>query len=74
MQNLNDYQLIKSYLKGNDASLEVLVQKYLKPIYGFVFSYVKDSQVAEDVTQEIFLKVWKNLKKMSFIRKLCKTN
>ena len=64
MQNLDDYTLIESYLKGNDASLEALVQRYLKPMYGFVFSYVKDAQVAEDVTQEIFLKVWKNLKKI----------
>jgi len=46
-------------------SFEVLVKKYLKPIYSFVYRYVGNSQDAEDITQETFVKVWKNLKKFN---------
>jgi RNA polymerase sigma-70 factor (ECF subfamily) len=63
MQNYTDQQLIKNYLKGDDKALDLLVKRYLKPIYRFVYGYSQTSQNAEDITQETFLKVWKNIKK-----------
>jgi RNA polymerase sigma-70 factor (ECF subfamily) len=60
---LSDEELIKKYLKGDEKSLEVLIKRYLKPIYSFVFNFVLNQQDAEDLTQEIFLKMWRNLKK-----------
>jgi RNA polymerase sigma-70 factor, ECF subfamily len=59
----NDKEIIQKYLAGDEKSLEFLIQKYLKPIYGFVYKNVGDTATAEDVTQEVFVKVWKNLKK-----------
>ena len=44
--------------------MEELVKQYLKPIYGFVFYYAKNRADAEDLTQEVFLRVWKNFKKI----------
>src|SRR5579864_3367577 len=64
MEEMKDHELVKQYLKGDEKSLEVLVAKYLNPIYRFVYSYVKDQQTAEDITQDVFLKVWKNAKKV----------
>ncbi len=61
---ISDQELIEKYLKGDEASLEVLIQRYIRPIYGFVCTYVKNQEVAEDVTQEVFLKVWRNVKKI----------
>ena len=63
MQNHSDQKLIDAYLKGNEESLEILISRYLKPIYSFVYRYVGDSQEAEDITQQVFIKVWWNLKK-----------
>jgi len=59
----NDKQLIADYLRGNEKSLEVLIQRYLKPIYSFVFRYVGDATEAEDITQDVFVRMWKNLRK-----------
>lgn len=59
----SDQQLIADFLAGNEKSLEILIQRYLKPIYGFVYRYVGNAPEAEDITQETFVKVWKNLKK-----------
>jgi RNA polymerase sigma-70 factor (ECF subfamily) len=63
MINKDDLLLIEKYLKGDEKSLEILIQRYLKPIYSFAYKYVGNSQEAEDITQEVFIKVWRNLKK-----------
>jgi len=61
--NRSDQQLIEDYFKGDEKSLEALIQRYLKPIYSFTYRYVNTLQDAEDITQETFVKAWKNLKK-----------
>ena len=59
----SDQQLIANYLAGDEQSLELLIRQYLKPIYSFVSRYVGNGQEAEDITQEVFVRVWRNLKK-----------
>ena len=61
--NRSDQQLIADYLAGDEKSLEILYGRYLKPIYSFVYRYVGGGQDVEDVTQDAFVKVWRNLKK-----------
>jgi len=63
VKTYTDEQLATNYLKGDEESLEILIKRYLKPIYSFSFRFVGDSQEAEDITQEVFVKVWRNLKK-----------
>ncbi len=58
-----DQQLVADYIAGDEKSLEILIKRYLKPIYSFVCRYIGNSQDAEDITQEVFMKVWRNLKK-----------
>lgn len=58
-----DQQLVADYIAGDEKSLEILIKRYLKPIYSFICRYVGNSQDAEDITQEVFMKVWRNLKK-----------
>ncbi len=62
MENYIDKKLIADYLNGDDESLEVLIQWYLKLIYGFVYRYVGNADEAEDITQEVFVRIWRNLK------------
>jgi len=61
----SDEKLISNYLGGDHKSLEFLIQRYLKPIYNFVYQYFRNSDEAEDVTQEVFVKMWRNLKKFN---------
>ncbi|HBM46217.1 MAG: RNA polymerase, sigma-24 subunit, ECF subfamily [Parcubacteria group bacterium GW2011_GWF2_38_76] len=60
---MTDKDLISKYLEGDESALELLIGRYLKPIYSFAYRLVGNSQDAEDISQEVFLKVWKNLKK-----------
>jgi len=63
MTKKDDAQLVGQYLDGDEKSLEILIKRYLKPIFSFVYKYVGNNQEAEDITQDVFVKVWRNLKK-----------
>jgi len=63
MEDRSDQQLISAYFKGEEKSLEVLIGRYFKPIYSFTYRYVGSAQDAEDITQDAFVKAWRNLKK-----------
>ncbi|MFA6410840.1 MAG: RNA polymerase sigma factor [Candidatus Buchananbacteria bacterium] len=62
--SITDDLLIKKYLKsGDEESLRFLFSQYLKIVYNFSFYYLGNYADAQDVTQEVFIKVWRNLKK-----------
>jgi len=63
MENLLDEKLVKLYLGGDDAAFETLIKRYSTPIYSFARQYVGDVGKATDITQETFVKCWRNLKK-----------
>jgi len=64
MNRLSDEQLVKRYLKNKDEkALEDLIKRYLPLIYGFVRRYTGDEDNASDITQEVFVKAWRNLKR-----------
>ena len=59
-----DKELIKSFLNEEDGgSFEILIKKYLKDVYSFTYHFSNNKAEAEDITQETFVKVWKNIKK-----------
>lgn len=57
----SDSNLIAGYLNGQDDFLEILIQRYLKLIYNFIYAHTGDEAVASDLTQETFVKVWQHL-------------
>lgn len=58
-----DEQLVGQYLKNkDDLALEELIRWYLPLIFGFVKRYTGNQDNASDITQETFVKVWKNIK------------
>lgn len=63
MQEYSDIELVEEYLSGDQKSLEILIKRYLKPLYSFVYGYVNDNEIADDITQDVFLKIWKNIDK-----------
>ncbi len=63
MKNFTDEKLIQAYLMGDEKALEELIRRYLPLIYNFSRRYSGDADNASDIAQEVFVKVWKNLKK-----------
>jgi RNA polymerase sigma-70 factor (ECF subfamily) len=65
MNHLTDQELIAQARTGNDAAFEVLMRRHLQPIFRFILRLSGDAAVAQDLAQETFIKVWKNLKKFN---------
>ncbi|MEI7451887.1 MAG: RNA polymerase sigma factor [Candidatus Falkowbacteria bacterium] len=60
--NSEEQKLITDYFSGDTKSLDLLIAKYLDVVYRLVFCYVKNAADADDLTQEVFVKVWQHLK------------
>ena len=48
---------------GDKAAFEQLYDRYADALYGMVIRMVKDEDLAKDVIQESFIKIWKNASK-----------
>jgi RNA polymerase sigma-70 factor (ECF subfamily) len=57
-----DFELVKRCLKGEDAAWETLLQAHTHKIYSLCFRFTGRSEDAEDLTQEVFIKVFRTLK------------
>jgi RNA polymerase sigma-70 factor (ECF subfamily) len=55
----SDVQLMLEAKEGNDASFEHLLQRYRTPLVNFLYRMVRDSATAEDLAQEVFLRVYR---------------
>ena len=59
----NDKQLINLYLEGNQKAFEVLLNRHKSRIYTQIYLFVKDHDLAEDIFQEVFIKIIDTLRK-----------
>lgn len=53
-------QLLKKFKEKDALAFEQLYEMYYKNILGVVFNIVRDNDVAEEVTQDVFMKAWNN--------------
>ena len=57
-----DGELAAAVAAGDADAFEQLVRKYERPVLSTIYRYVGDRVAAEDVAQEVFLKVWRRAK------------
>lgn len=60
--DVSDNELIVSYLKGNEISLQKLILRYERKIFTSILILVKNKALAEDLFQETFIKVINTLR------------
>jgi RNA polymerase sigma-70 factor, ECF subfamily len=61
-------KVIQECLKGDRSAWEMLVNAYSRKVFNMAYQFSGSSQEAEDMTQEIFLKLYGSLKKYDFSR------
>lgn len=67
MGNAEEYTeriLISNLRNGNERAFKKLFDKYRNPIYAYSLSVLKYKPQAEEIVQEVFLKVWLNQDKL----------
>jgi RNA polymerase sigma factor (sigma-70 family) len=58
---LTDNELVDKFVSGDGNSLELLINRYRKQVYTYIFLLVKNQHLAEDIFQDTFIKVIKSL-------------
>lgn len=59
-------ELIQQAQRGDVSAFEMLVHRYDKNVLGIAYSFSKNNEDAKDIYQEVFLRVFKSLKKFEF--------
>lgn len=62
MERMDDRELITLYIKGEEKAFEVLLMRHKEKVYRFIYLKVKDSDLAEDIFQDAFIKIIRTLK------------
>jgi RNA polymerase sigma-70 factor (ECF subfamily) len=57
LTNLTDQQLVHLYIDGNTEALSTLVNRYKDKIYTSIYLLVKDKYLAEDLFQDVFIRI-----------------
>lgn len=60
MKNLNglaDEVLVRLYTQGNNSAFDVLLKRYEKKVFSYLFYSVKNQELAEDLFQDVFVKI-----------------
>lgn len=66
LSQLSDVEVIRKYLDTQQSAyFSLLYDRYAKKIYSKCISLLKDEELAEDATQDIFMKLFLNLSKFS---------
>jgi len=57
----SDAQLVQGCLRGNDTAWEELVRRHTRRVYNLCYRFTGNAHEAEDMTQEVFLRIYKTL-------------
>ncbi len=62
LTNHSDQQLVHLYMNGDANALSTLVVRYKEKIFTSIYLLVKDKYLAEDIFQEVFIRIIDTLK------------
>ena len=62
-ENDDDAALIAAFIKGDGEAFAALVDRYMSLVYKFTYRYTGNADATNDIVQDVFIKVWKNIKK-----------
>jgi RNA polymerase sigma-70 factor, ECF subfamily len=60
-----DHGVLRKAQRGDERAFNLIVRAYETPVYNYVLRLVGDRALAEDLTQEVFLRVYQGLPKFS---------
>lgn len=66
MNQYSDYELVKAYISGNEAAVEALILRYKRKVYTYIYYRIRNKEVAADLFQETFIKVFHSIKENKY--------
>lgn len=68
LTTLSDEEVLPQLILGGEEAFTILYGRYNKKIYHFIYKYVHSAALADDLTQEVFIKLWNNRNKLGEIQ------
>jgi len=65
---VDDIEIIQSVQTGNSESFSLIVDRYHRHLLNFIYRLLGDSQMVEDIGQEVFLSVYKSIRSFDISR------
>lgn len=65
----NEKELIQLLVEGDERAFRELFNRYADNIYGVAMAYIKLPAVAEELVQDVFVKIWLNRQKLSEVQR-----
>ncbi len=56
---ISDKEILLGFVNGDIEAFDIIVDRYKNRLINFVFRFVKDYDVSEDIVQETFLRVFR---------------
>ena len=69
-KTLTDHELLAGLTDGSEDAFTMFFERYNRIIYQFIYKYVHSAPLAEDLTQEVFIKIWNNKEQLSEVQSL----
>ncbi|MBL7967281.1 MAG: sigma-70 family RNA polymerase sigma factor [Prolixibacteraceae bacterium] len=61
-EDLSDNSLVNQFVNGDQAAIEILIERHKKRVFTYIVLIVKNHHLAEDIFQDTFIKVIRSLK------------
>jgi len=66
-KKFSDQELIRAYISGSESCINEIITRHRPRVLGYIIMSVKDSDLAEDIFQDTFIKVINKLKTASYV-------
>lgn len=69
LRQLDDASVVGAFLEGEERAFEELVSRYQSRLLNFVFRTIGDREKAEDLVQEVFVRVYRHIQRFDRTKK-----
>lgn len=62
----DDFSLVKRFIEGDKSTFRILVQRHKEKVRNIIYLTIGNSNLVDDISQDVFITVYKNLKNFRF--------
>ena len=65
MNGQKDAELVKAFKDGDEGAFDIIFEKYHVPVYSICYRFTRNEADARELTQDVFIKVYRNLRRFN---------
>lgn len=68
LSTLSDEELLPGLIAGRVEAFTILYERHCRNIYRFIYKYVHSGALADDLTQEVFIRLWDGRQQLKHVQ------